>query len=84
MSMTKFDSRRANETHFEELRYTQHDMPMQRCIIFFTTGRRISVSCTHVPWALRQWRQVSGAGTLNNMNNDASYPGIDGATVHEA
>ncbi len=52
MSMDKFDSRSANETHFEELRYTEHDMPMQICNTFFTTGRRISVTCTHVPWSL--------------------------------
>ncbi len=34
MSIDKFDSRRANETHFEELRYTAHDMPMQICSTF--------------------------------------------------
>ena len=52
MSIDKFDSRLANETHFEELRYTSHDMPMQICNTFFSMGRRISVTYTHVPWSL--------------------------------
>ncbi len=50
--METFDSRRANESHFEELRHTEHDMPMQICDTYFITGRRISVTYTHVPWSL--------------------------------
>ena len=44
MAMEKFDSRRANESHFEELSYTELKMPMQICNTYFTTGRRISVT----------------------------------------
>ena len=39
-------------SHFEELRYTENDMPMQICNTFFTSGKRISVTYTHVPWSL--------------------------------